>query len=115
MKDRRLKPRIIGTGGSTVQGIEKDTGCPLKLEDNLTAGNGSFFVQILGSNRVMVGKAVDAVKRLLDDVQDDQKPLNARKSHGSHNHSSDSLARSHMQHIASQQTQYEPNMQPYAG
>ncbi|KAI5068566.1 hypothetical protein GOP47_0016911 [Adiantum capillus-veneris] len=113
-ENRRLKPRIFGTGGSTIQGIEKDTRCRLKLEDNLTAGNGSFFVRIFGSNRVMVGKAVDAVKRLLDHVQDDRKPQNARKSHGSHNRSSDSLAGSHMQHIASQQTQYEPNMQPYA-
>lgn len=115
VKDRRLKPRIIGTGGSTVQGIEKETGCRLKLEDNLTAGNGSFFVRISGSNRVMVGKAVDAVKRLLDHVQDDRKPQNARKSHGSHTRSSESLAGAHMQHIASQQTQYEPNLQPYAG
>ncbi|MCO5572103.1 hypothetical protein L7F22_025854 [Adiantum nelumboides] len=115
VKDRRLKPRIIGTGGSTVQGIEKDTGCRLKLEDNLTAGNGAFFVRISGSNRMMVGKAVDAVKRLLDHVQDDRKPQNARKSHGSHNRSSDSLTGAHMQHIASQQTQYDPNMQPYAG
>lgn len=115
VKDRRLKPRIIGTGGSTVQGIEKDTGCRLKLEDNLTAGNGSFFVRISGSNRTMVGKAVDAVKRLLDHGHDDRKPQSARKSHGSHNRTPESVAAAHMQHIASQQTQYDPNMQPYAG
>eukprot|EP00250_Pteridium_aquilinum_P020624 c24889_g3_i1 orf=439-1338(-) len=63
----------------------------------------------------MVGKAVDAVKRLLDHVQDDRKPQSARKSHGSHNRTPDPLAASHMQHIASQQTQYDPNVQPYAG
>ncbi|KAI5069207.1 hypothetical protein GOP47_0015508 [Adiantum capillus-veneris] len=94
----------FGTQSQTNRNCRKDT-----------AGNGSFFVWIFGSNRVMVGKVVYAVKRLLGHVKDDQKPQNARKLHGSHNCSSDSLARSHMQHIASQQTQYEPNMQPYAG
>ncbi|KAH7433316.1 hypothetical protein KP509_07G063500 [Ceratopteris richardii] len=62
----------------------------------------------------MVGKAVDAVKRLLEHVQEERKPPNVRKAHGSHR-PSDQGAGAHMQHITSQQTQYEPNIPPYGG
>jgi polyribonucleotide nucleotidyltransferase len=85
VKDRRLKPRIIGTGGSVIQGIEKDTGCRLKVEDNSSSGSAGFFVRISGSSRGMVGKAVDAVKKLLDQVQQERKAQASQRLQGSHN------------------------------
>lgn len=117
VKDKRLKPRIIGTGGAIIQGIEKDTGCRLQLEDNLTEGNGAFFVRVLGSNRVMVGKAVEAVKKVLDQVQEDWKQQNPRRPQGSHHRGSNvnPLIAAQMQHIANQRMQHNSNMQPHPG
>eukprot|EP00250_Pteridium_aquilinum_P020623 c24889_g2_i2 orf=528-1979(-) len=117
VKDRRLKPRIIGTSGATIQGIEKDTGCRLKLEDNVAAGNGSFFVRISGNNRVMIGKAVAAVKKLLDQVHHDRKSQNSYRSHESDSRgaNANTMAASQMQHIAGQQAHHDPSMLPYPG
>ena len=118
VKDKRLKPRIIGTSGSTIQGIEKDTGCRLKLEDNIAAGNGSFFVRISGSSRTLVGKAVDAVKKLIDNVQHERKPQGGPyRSYGSHKHGSNAnaLGSGQIQHIPNQPSHHEPSMQPYLG
>lgn len=82
-RDKRLKPRIIGTGGAIVQGIEKDTGCRLKLEDNLTVGNGAFFVKITGPDRMTVNKGMTAINRLVEQVEEEWKQhsqASARKS-----------------------------------
>lgn len=73
LRDKRLKPRIIGTGGAIIQGLEKETSCRLKLEDNLTVGNGAFFVKITGPDRMTVNKAVNAVTKLVDQVEDEWK------------------------------------------
>ncbi|XP_073395804.1 uncharacterized protein [Physcomitrium patens] len=73
LRDKRLKPRIIGTGGAIIQGIEKETGCRLKVEDNLTVGNGTFFVKITGPDRVAVKMAVTSVNKLVDQVEDEWK------------------------------------------
>ena len=114
VKDKRLKPRIIGTGGSVIQGIEKDTGCRLKLEDNLASGSASFFVRISGSSRGTVGKAVDAVKKLLDQVQHERKPQGSQRSHGSHNRGSsmNSVGSVQIQHMPNQPSRHE---QSYPG
>ena len=81
-----MKPRIIGTGGAVIQGIEKDTGCRLKLEDNLTVGGGAFFVRISGPDRIAVGKASDVVNKLVEQVEDEWKapppPPPMRRPHG---------------------------------
>lgn len=83
LRDKRLKPRLIGTGGTIVQGIEKETGCRLKLEDNLSIGNGAFFVKITGPDRVAVNKAMACVNKLVDQVEDEWKQqAGARKSLG---------------------------------
>lgn len=83
LRDKRLKPRLIGTGGAIVQGIEKETGCRLKLEDNLTVGNGAFFVKITGPDRVTVNKAMTCVNKLVDQVEDEWKQqAGTRKSQG---------------------------------
>lgn len=83
LRDKRLKPRLIGTGGAIVQGIEKETGCRLKLEDNLTMGNGAFFVKITGPDRVTVNKAMACVNKLVDQVEDEWKQqAGTRKSQG---------------------------------
>lgn len=73
LRDKRLKPRLIGTGGVVVQGIEKETGCRLKLEDNLDVGNGSFFVKITGPDKVKVKKAMACVNTLVNRVEDEWK------------------------------------------
>lgn len=73
LRDKRLKPRLIGTGGAIVQGIEKETGCRLKLEDNLTVGNGAFFVKITGPDRMTVNKAMACINKLVDQVEDEWK------------------------------------------
>lgn len=83
LRDKRLKPRLIGTGGSIVQGIEKETGCRLKLEDNLSVGNGAFYVKITGPDRMTVNKAMACVNKLVDQVEDEWKQqAGARKSQG---------------------------------
>ncbi len=68
-----MKPRIIGTRGTIIQGIEKDTNCRLKLEDNLTAGSGTFFVKITGPDRMTVIRAVNAVTKLVEQVEEEWK------------------------------------------
>ncbi|CAM6107261.1 unnamed protein product [Calypogeia fissa] len=82
LRDKRLKPRIIGTGGVVIQGIEKETGCRLKLEDNVTAGAGAFFVRITGPDRIAIGKAVDVVNKLVEQVEDEWKQSSMRRPHG---------------------------------
>lgn len=83
LRDKRLKPRLIGTGGAIIQGIEKETGCRLKLEDNLTVGNGAFFVKITGPDRVAVKMAMTSVNKLVDQVEDEWKQqASARKPQG---------------------------------
>lgn len=114
MKDRRLKPKIIGTAGATIQGIEKDTGCRLKLEDNLAAGNGSFFVRISGNNRVMIGKAVAAVKKLLDHSAPDRKTQSSYRSHESHSRGANANTMG-MQHLTGQQAHHDASLVPYPG
>lgn len=113
VKDRRLKPKIIGTGGATIQGIEKDTGCRLKLEDNLAAGNGAFSVRISGNNRAMIGKAVAAVKKLLDTSGHDRKTQNSYRSHDSHTRGGNANTTG-MQHFAGQ-AHHDPSLLPYPG
>eukprot|EP00249_Psilotum_nudum_P021460 c28111_g2_i4 orf=298-1335(+) len=115
-KDKRLKAQILGTGGSTIQSIEKDTGCRLKLEDSLTLGNGAFFVHISGSDRVKVRKAVEAVKKVADE-DEDQKLQNTGHPHGTFNHGSNvnPLIAAQMEHIASQRMQHNTNMLPFPG
>ncbi|KAL2613577.1 hypothetical protein R1flu_025269 [Riccia fluitans] len=125
LRDKRLKPRIIGTGGAVIQGIEKDTGCRLKLEDNLAAGNGAFFVRISGPDRLTVIKAVDVVTKLVEQVEDEWKqPQQMRRPHGvgggggagggSYRGSNvNPLIAAQMQHIAVQRLQHSaPNLGP---
>jgi hypothetical protein len=83
LRDKRLKPRIISTGGAIIHGIEKDTNCRLKLEDNLTAGSRTFFVKITGPDRMTVIRAVNAVTKLVEQVEEDwkQQPV-GRKAQG---------------------------------
>ncbi len=83
LRDKRLKLRIIGTGGVIIQGIEKDTDCRLKLEDNLTAGSGTFFVKITGPDRMTVVRAVNAVTKLVEQVEEEwtRQPV-GRKAQG---------------------------------
>jgi hypothetical protein len=111
--DKRLKPRIIGTGGDIIQGIEKDTNCWLKLEDNLTAGSGTFFVKITGPDRMTVINAVDAVTKLVERVEEEwkQQPV-GRKAQGVERGYRggapvvNPLIADQMQHIAVQQLQH---------
>lgn len=79
IRDRRLKPRLIGTAGSVIQGIEKSSGCRVKLEDNLAAGDGSFTVHITGPNEEKVKKAQDAVNVIIKQVEDEWQKQSQRK------------------------------------
>eukprot|EP01018_Ginkgo_biloba_P021088 Gb_25679 [translate_table: standard] len=89
LRDKRLKPRIIGSGGSVIQRIEKDTGCRIRLEDNLTAGDGSFFVRISGPDRLCLVKGTNAVKKLVNEAEDEGKNQSSRQSRSSHRGFSD--------------------------
>ncbi|KAG6550474.1 hypothetical protein Mapa_007948 [Marchantia paleacea] len=124
LRDKRLKPRIIGTGGAVIQGIEKDTGCRLKLEDNLATGNGAFYVRISGPDRITVIKAVEVVNKLVEQVEDEWKqppPPPMRRPHGGGGGGGGSyrgsnvnpLIAAQMQHIAVQRLQHAaPNLGP---
>lgn len=73
VKDKHLKSRIIGSGGSVVQKIEKDTGCKIRVEDNVSSGDVSFFVRISGPDRLCLKKGTDAVRKLVNEGEDDGK------------------------------------------
>lgn len=70
VKDKRLKPRIIGSGGSVIQKIERDTGCRIRIEDDHTAENVAFVVRIAGPDRLCLIKGTDAVKKLVNEAED---------------------------------------------
>lgn len=128
LRDKRLKPRLIGTGGAIVQGIEKETGCRLKLEDNLTVGNGAFFVKITGPDRVTVNKAMACVNKLVDQVEDEwkqqagtRKPQGRERERGAgtyqggnnNNHApANPIISSQMQLISAQRHSHENNTIP---
>jgi len=108
-----LKPRIIGTGGAIIQGIEKDTNCRLKLEDNLTAGSGTFFVKITDPDRMTVIRAVNAVTKLVEQVEEEwkQQPVGLKAQGVERGYRGGApavnpLIADQMQHIAVQQLQH---------
>lgn len=72
LRDQRLKARIIGTKGSTVQGLQRETGCKIRLEDNLPAGDGSFHAHITGPSKNAVRKALTAVQAIVSQVEKQQ-------------------------------------------
>ncbi|KAH9326750.1 hypothetical protein KI387_006928 [Taxus chinensis] len=84
VKDKRLKPRIIGSGGSVIQKIEKDSGCRIRIEDDHTTGNGSFVVRISGPDRLCLIKGTDAVKKLVNEAEDGGKSPGLPQSRGLH-------------------------------
>eukprot|EP00897_Mesotaenium_endlicherianum_P000324 jgi/Mesen1/10292/ME000079S09713 len=71
LKDRRLKPRIIGSGGSIIQGIERDTNCKIRLDNAPGASDGSFSVNITGPNKVAVQNAADLVNEIVSKCEDE--------------------------------------------
>lgn len=73
VKDKHLKSRIIGSGGSVIQKIEKDTGCKIRVEDNAASGDVCFFVRISGPDRLCLRKGTDAVKKLVNEGENDGK------------------------------------------
>lgn len=116
LRDKRLKPRLIGTGGTVIQNIEKETGCRLKLEDNLTVGNGAFFVKISGPDKMAVGKAADTVNKLVDQVEDEWKQQSSRRPQGSFRSPTvNPLIAAQMQHIAVQRLQHSPGVSSLPG
>ncbi|KAJ7571333.1 hypothetical protein O6H91_01G159700 [Diphasiastrum complanatum] len=102
VKDKRLKRRIIGTGGSLIRGIEKDTGCRLQLE-NMKSGNGALIIRVSGSERKRVLKALRLVKRLVDEAENEWKYSNMRGPKGYYNRSYEES--DHVQHIEGQRVQ----------
>jgi hypothetical protein len=113
LRDKRLKPRIIGTGGGIIQGIEMDTNCWLKLEDNLTAGFGTFFVKITGPDRMTIISALNAVTKLVEQVEEEwkQQPVGLKAQGVERGYRGgapavDPLVADQMQHIAVQRLQH---------
>ncbi|KAJ7513968.1 hypothetical protein O6H91_23G021200 [Diphasiastrum complanatum] len=84
VREKRLKPRIIGTGGSVIQSLEKDTGCRLRLEDSHSGGSVAFTVRVTGPDRLTVNKAVDFLNNFLNQLEDDPKPQSMRGSQSSY-------------------------------
>ncbi|XP_024542951.1 uncharacterized protein LOC9635233 [Selaginella moellendorffii] len=103
LKDKRIKPRLIGTGGSVIQGIEKDTGCRLKLVDNQGDGHGVFFVRVSGPDRLAVSKAVTAVKKVTEQFDSEW----SQNSRGRNAKGSNSLAGGQLEHV--QRLQQHPS------
>lgn len=103
LKDKRIKPRLIGTGGSVIQGIEKDTGCRLKLVDNQGDGHGVFFVRVSGPDRLAVSKAVNAVKKVTEQFDSEW----SQNSRGRNAKGSNSLAGGQLEHV--QRLQQHPS------
>jgi len=84
VKDKHLKSRIIGSGGSVIQKIEKDTGCKIRVEDNVASGDVSFFVRISGPDRLCLKKGTDAVRKLVNEGEDDGKNHSSRQGRTEH-------------------------------
>ena len=80
LRDRRLKPRLIGVGGATVQGLEKESGCRIKLEDSLGLGDGAFTVHITGPDAEKTAKAKEAVSRVVAQVEEEWRQAATRRA-----------------------------------
>jgi hypothetical protein len=49
VKDKRIKPRVIGTGGGVIKGLEQELGCRLRVEDVVKDDpDQGFYVRISG-------------------------------------------------------------------
>eukprot|EP00252_Welwitschia_mirabilis_P025547 TRINITY_DN8022_c0_g1_i2.p1 TRINITY_DN8022_c0_g1~~TRINITY_DN8022_c0_g1_i2.p1 ORF type:complete len:507 (+),score=120.44 TRINITY_DN8022_c0_g1_i2:286-1806(+) len=73
VKDKHIKPRITGSGGSLIQKIETDTGCKIRIEDNHGSGDCSFNIIISGPDRLCLLRGKNAIKNLINQGEDDGK------------------------------------------
>eukprot|EP00252_Welwitschia_mirabilis_P008549 TRINITY_DN20479_c0_g1_i2.p1 TRINITY_DN20479_c0_g1~~TRINITY_DN20479_c0_g1_i2.p1 ORF type:complete len:470 (+),score=111.35 TRINITY_DN20479_c0_g1_i2:278-1687(+) len=73
VKDKSIKPRIIGWGGSIIQNIEKDTGCKIRIDDNDGSGDASFIVNISGPDRLCLLRGTNAIKKIINEGEGDGK------------------------------------------
>eukprot|EP00899_Mesostigma_viride_P000613 jgi/Mesvir1/10552/Mv21779-RA.1 len=60
----KIRPRIIGTGGAVVQGLEKESGCKITLESLPGDPAPGFTVRISGPSQEAVDKATRAVNEI---------------------------------------------------
>ena len=77
VKDKHLKSRIIWFGGSVVQKIEKDIGCKIRVEDNVSSRDVPLFFHISGPDRLCLKKGTDAARKLVNEGEDDGKNLSS--------------------------------------
>ncbi|GAQ80949.1 hypothetical protein KFL_000670070 [Klebsormidium nitens] len=81
VKDRRFKPRVIGTGGGVIKGLEQELGVRLKVEDVVRDDpDQGFYVRISGPGLDEVCRAVTRLEKLVAEVEAEQRGFEERRA-----------------------------------
>eukprot|EP00898_Chlorokybus_atmophyticus_P003782 jgi/Chlat1/4404/Chrsp29S04618 len=62
--EARLRPKLIGPGGSVVQGLEKESGCRINFEVITNPAEGAFQARIIGPDSKAIALAEDLLHKL---------------------------------------------------